>query len=87
MKGYRAKSAKEKGTWGEDQRKAGSTFQESSPSEATRDVLNSRAVREMARVNCLPGTPTRNSVPRVFTGERSHRYLVPGTYQKAVLPG
>lgn len=43
MKGCKAKSAKGKGTQGEDQRKPGITFQQSSLSEVTQDVLISPA--------------------------------------------
>lgn len=43
MKECQAKSVKGEDTWGEVQRKPGITFQDSSPSGVTRDVLISPA--------------------------------------------
>ena len=45
VKGYRAKSAKGKGIWGEVQRKPGASFQESSPNGVAWDKLNSSSNR------------------------------------------
>lgn len=41
VKGYKAKLAKGKSSWGKIWRKAGTSFQDSCPSGVTQDVLNS----------------------------------------------
>jgi len=65
-KGYKAKSTKGKGTWGEIQKKPGASFQESFPSGVTQDMFNSSSRVVTARVKHLPQKLIRNSGPRGF---------------------
>lgn len=72
MKGYKAKFAKEKGTWGKAQRTPTANLYAVFPSGSTRDPLDSSSNDLRQHVKCgLPGKLIRVSVPKAFIGSWS----------------
>lgn len=70
----------EKGTWGEVLRKAGTGFQESSPSKVTQDMPDSPSTK------CCHPQKLETRCPHFFTESLSHRHSLPGLYPNSRLP-
>ena len=86
-KNYRHKTSQGKMYVSKVQRKPGASFQESSPSGVTQDILmsSSRVVTTHAKC-CLSGKLIRNLVPRAFIESWSYRHSLLSTYQNSRLP-
>ena len=86
VKGYSAKPAKWKATWGEVQGKTSWSFQETSLSGVTQKALNSSSLNCDNTSEVLSTRElVRDLVLRVFTGGWSCRYPVPSMYPNSIL--
>lgn len=79
-------SAKGKDAWNEAQRKLVTSFQESSPSGVTENMLIPRPPETNYDNTCEMLSITGDSVPRVFIGGWLYRHSLPGIHQNFRLP-
>lgn len=81
VKGYKAKSAKGEGTWGEVQRKSGASSQESSSREITRGYLIPPAMSHHTCEGLYIGETRYRLSTQNFTGTCSHLHRLLSMYQ------